>query len=185
MNDRQVLSHYGVLGMHWGVTREARAVGNVARKDSIAKSKASPDASKFGSLRRSSIVADKAAKEARNEYIKKAKDAASEAAEARKSSDHKEGRVLYNKPVSEMSNDEIMKLTRRINLEKQVRDIHPNAYKKGMNVVKGVTAAGTTVAAFYALSQTPLAGKLASSRLAKSIATRTAKILAKAALRVG
>lgn len=185
MNDRQALSHYGVLGMHWGVTREARAVGKAARKDSIAKSKASPDASKFGSLRRSSIAADKAAKEARNEYVKNAKAKAASDADARKSTDHKEGRILYNKPVSEMSNDEIMKLTRRINLEKQVRDIHPNAYKKGMNVVKGVTAAGTTVAAFYALSQTPLAGKLVQTPLAKSIAAAVAKALAKAALKVG
>jgi len=146
MNNNQVLSHYGVLGMHWG-KRKAET-----------------------------------------------KRAASEAAEARKSPDYKEGRVLYNKPVSEMSNDEIMKLTRRINLEKQVRDIHPSAYKRGMNIAKDITAAGVTIGGLYALTQTPIAGRIANSSAAKKIAKRAiqsplakaiTKAVAKAALRVG
>jgi signal recognition particle subunit SEC65 len=156
MNNNQALSHYGILGMHWGVTR---ASSGSSVSGSTAKRQAQKDA-----------------------------------AEARKSPDHKEGRVLYNKPVSEMSNDEIMKLTRRINLEKQVRDIHPNAYKKGMNIVKDVTAAGVTIGGLYALTQSPVAGRIANAALTKKIAKRAiqsplakaiAKAVAKAALKVG
>lgn len=140
MGNKNALSHYGVLGMHWG------------------KHKVQPVRVH--------------------------------------SADHIERNALYNKHVSEMSNDEIMKLTRRINLEKQVRDIHPSAYKKGMNIVKDITAAGVTVGALYGLSQTPLAGKIVGNRvvkgvakkvvqspLGKSIAEAVAKQLAKAAAR--
>jgi len=93
-----------------------------------------------------------------------------------------------------MTNDEIMKLTRRINLEKQVRDIHPSAYKRGMNIAKDITAAGVTIGGLYALTQTPVAGRIANAGLTKKIVKRAvqsplakaiAKAVAKAALKVG
>jgi hypothetical protein len=74
--------------------------------------------------------------------------------------DYIEKNKLKVKKISEMSNDEIMKLTRRINLEKQVKDLRPNKIKQGLNIVKNITAAGTTVASLYALSTTPLGSKI-------------------------
>ena len=133
MTNQKALTHYGVLGMHWGST--------------------------------------KASRRSNKRKIKK------DAAEARKSPEHKEGQALFKKPVAEMSNDEIAKLTRRIGLEKQARDVHPNAYKRGMTMVKGVTAAGTSVAALYAVTKTPLGENVIKSPLAKSIAKKVAKLV--------
>ena len=76
------------------------------------------------------------------------------------SDDHKKKVLLKGKKIHEMSNEQLRELTTRIQLEKQVRDLNPGHVKKGLNVVKTVTAAGTTLASFYALSKTPLAQEI-------------------------
>jgi hypothetical protein len=43
-----------------------------------------------------------------------------------------------------------------MNLEKQLRELKISDYSKGLDAVKAITAAGTTIAAVYALSTTPL-----------------------------
>jgi hypothetical protein len=72
------------------------------------------------------------------------------------SEDYKKKVALKKKKVREMSNIELKSLTERMQLEKQYKDLSPSEYKKGMNFVKQVTAAGTTLASLYALSKTPL-----------------------------
>ena len=102
MTNQKALTHYGILGMHWG-----------RRKSESAPS----------------------------------------------SSDHTDVDPLRKKKVNQMSNDEIMKLTRRLNLEKQIQDLNLNSSvgKKGEKFAKNVIAAGTTVSALYAMTQTPVA----------------------------
>lgn len=115
------LSHFGVLGMHWGKRKSGSSGGSSVSK--TAGSKAKPKT-------------------------------------AKPSADHLEKNALKTKKISEMTNDEIMKLTRRMGLEKQVKDLRPNKIKQGLNIVKNITAAGTTVASLYALSTTPLGSKI-------------------------
>lgn len=76
------------------------------------------------------------------------------------SQDHTDKVALKGKKIHEMSNDEIRKLTTRLNLEKQIKDLHPDKFKKGKNIVKGVLATGTTVTALYTLATSPLASKI-------------------------
>jgi len=133
MSNNKGLSHSGVLGMHWGKHKGGSGLKNSPAGKAVAKG----ITKNVKSLVKNPIKTAKA------------------------SADHIEKNKLKLKKISEMSNDEIMKLTRRINLEKQVKDLRPNAYKKGMNIVKGVTAAGTTIASLYALTQTPLAKSIA------------------------
>lgn len=72
------------------------------------------------------------------------------------SSDHKISRVLKKKHVSEMSNEELQVLTKRLQLEQNYKTLSPNNFTKGHNFVKGTLAVGTTMASIYALAQTPL-----------------------------
>jgi ABC-type Fe3+ transport system substrate-binding protein len=72
------------------------------------------------------------------------------------SEDHIKSRELKSKGPKNLSTSELKTLTTRLQLEKQYKDLTPSKYKKGIDVVKSVTAAGTTVASLYALSKTPL-----------------------------
>lgn len=70
--------------------------------------------------------------------------------------DYVQARKLKSKGYKNLSNKELKDLTRRLNLEKQYRELVVSDYSKGMDFVKGVLAAGTTIAGIYALSTTPL-----------------------------
>lgn len=72
------------------------------------------------------------------------------------SEDHSISRQIKKKKTKEMSNDELKKLTTRMNLERNLRDLKSSDYQKGLDFVKTLTAAGATVAGLYALSETPL-----------------------------
>lgn len=72
------------------------------------------------------------------------------------SEDYTTSRKIKKKKTKEMSNDELKKLTTRLNLERNLRDLESSDYQKGLNFVKTLTSAGTTVAGLYALSETPL-----------------------------
>lgn len=76
------------------------------------------------------------------------------------SEDHESSRVLKNKGVKNLSTKELKELTQRLQLEKQYKDLSPNDFKRGMNIVKEITAVGTTIAAAYALTKTPLGQEL-------------------------
>lgn len=73
------------------------------------------------------------------------------------SEDYQTSRALQKRGVKNLSTKELKDLTTRMQLEQQYKNLNPSQYKKGMAVVKAITAAGTTVASLYALSKTPLA----------------------------
>lgn len=83
------------------------------------------------------------------------------------SKDYKEAKAAKSKNYKSLSNAELQSLTKRMQLEKQLRELKSSDYTKGLDVVKTITAAGTTLAAFYALSTTPL-GQAVKKAITKS-----------------
>ena len=72
------------------------------------------------------------------------------------SEDYQTSRELQKRGAKNLSTKELKGLTTRMQLEQQYSNLKPNQYKKGLDTVKKITAAGTTVASLYALSKTPL-----------------------------
>jgi hypothetical protein len=72
------------------------------------------------------------------------------------SDDYIKSRGYKRRGTKNLSDKELKELTQRLQLEKQLNDLDPSDFKRGMNVVKQITAAGTTLASLYALSKTPL-----------------------------
>ena len=72
------------------------------------------------------------------------------------SEDYQTSRALQKRGAKNLSTKELKDLTTRMQLEQQYSNLKPNQYKKGMDTVKKITAAGTTVATLYALTKTPL-----------------------------
>ncbi len=77
------------------------------------------------------------------------------------SPDHERARQLNAKGATHLSNSELKELTQRMQLESQYRNLNPSKVKKGMKIVAGVAAAGTTVSTLYGLSKSPLAKDVA------------------------
>lgn len=73
------------------------------------------------------------------------------------SSDYQKSRKLKRRGSKNLSTQELKELTQRLQLERQYKDLSPGQITRGLNVVKSITSAGTTVASLYALSKTPLA----------------------------
>ena len=73
------------------------------------------------------------------------------------SEDYQKSKEMLKRGAKNLSTKELKDLTTRLQLEQQYKNLNPSDVKKGMNIVKGITAAGTTVASLYALSKTPLA----------------------------
>lgn len=66
------------------------------------------------------------------------------------SEDHKTVKTLRSKKVSEMSNDELKKLTTRLQLEKQLKDLSASDVSMGQKIVQEVLGnAGKQLAAKY------------------------------------
>jgi len=72
------------------------------------------------------------------------------------SGDYQKSRAQLRRGSKNLSTAELKSLTNRLQLERQYSDLNPSDYKRGMDVVKTITAAGSTAASFYALSKTPL-----------------------------
>ena len=72
------------------------------------------------------------------------------------SEDYQTSRALQQRGAKNLSTKELKDLTTRMQLEQQYSNLKPSQYKKGMDTVKKITAAGTTIASLYALSKTPL-----------------------------
>ena len=72
------------------------------------------------------------------------------------SEDYQTSRALQKRGAKNLSTKELKDLTTRMQLEQQYSNLKPNQYKKGMDTVKKITAAGTSIASLYALSKTPL-----------------------------
>lgn len=73
-----------------------------------------------------------------------------------KTSEYEYVSSLKEKGIKNLTNDQINTVIKRMNLEKQYRDVNPSKFKKGEEMAKNVLAIGTTIAAIYALSKTPL-----------------------------
>lgn len=58
-----------------------------------------------------------------------------------KSSEHEESRRIKKKKLSEMTNEEIATLTRRLQLESQYNRLNPNAYQQGRAAINEITSA--------------------------------------------
>jgi len=89
------------------------------------------------------------------------------------SDDYELSRQLKTKGSRNLSNKELRDLTQRLQLEKQLKELSPKKYQKGMNVAKGIIAVGTTASSLYALSNSPLA-KHITSAAKKAAAQRSA-----------
>lgn len=72
------------------------------------------------------------------------------------SEDYITSRQLKAKGYKSLSDKELKQLTQRMETERKLRELTVSDYSKGMEVAKGILAAGTTVASVYALSTTPL-----------------------------
>ena len=89
-------------------------------------------------------------------------------AKSQGSGDYQQARKLKRRGSDNLSTKELEALTKRMNLEKQYRELERSDVLKGLEIVKTVTAAGATVATLYALSQTPL-GKDVTSVIQKVV----------------
>lgn len=65
------------------------------------------------------------------------------------SDDAKEAYRIKKKKVNQMSNAELRKVNERRNLERNYKQLNPNAVKRGIAVVATTTAALGTMAALY------------------------------------
>lgn len=84
------------------------------------------------------------------------------------SDDYIQSRKLKSRGSKALTTKELKDLTNRLQLERQYNQFEHAEYQKGMQYVKELLAAGTTVASLYALSKTPLAQdvtKLVKSKL--------------------
>jgi len=72
------------------------------------------------------------------------------------SEDYKNSKALQKKGSKNLSTKELKDLTQRLQLEQQYKTLNKSKTDKGLDYVKKATAAGTTVAALYGLSKTPL-----------------------------
>ena len=72
------------------------------------------------------------------------------------SEDYIKSREVKAKGYKNLSTKELQDLTKRMQLEKQLRELSISDYTKGMEAAKAVLAVGTTAASIYALSTTPM-----------------------------
>lgn len=107
----EVLSHFGIGGMKWGIRRQT-GPGGIVRSGSKSTNPRSEEFTK--------------------------------------------SRELKSKSYKKLSNKELQDLTKRMQLEKQLRELKTSDYTKGMEATKTILAVGTTIASIYALSTTPM-----------------------------
>jgi hypothetical protein len=144
------LYHFGILGMKWG--RHRRGIGITRERQTAYDKKDLEKLNNGGHIRIGLTKKRQAA------YDKKDKEAIERSLEENAASeDYTTSRKLKKRGQRNLSTKELKDLTQRLQLEKQLKDLSPSDVRKGLNFVKGVTAAGTTIASLYALSQTPLA----------------------------
>jgi len=75
---------------------------------------------------------------------------------AKGSEDYIKSREVKAKGYKNLSTKELQDLTKRMQLEKSLRELTVNDYTRGMDAAKAVLAVGTTAASIYALSTTPM-----------------------------
>lgn len=183
----EVLKHFGILGMKWGVRKKQQSNGSWLKeagklmknqvKHPFLTDKADKESKKsdtMGTKIRRSIVFQntKELKDINNRVDKKISKKSKEikAKQAEKdntSTDFKSSREIKAKGYKNMSTKELADLTKRLQLEKQLRDLTVAEYSRGIEPAKAILAAGTTIASLYALSTTPM-GQAIKKALTKS-----------------
>jgi hypothetical protein len=108
------LKHVGVMGMRWGVRSQRNMPGESGGK------KPKQENSEPVRLKRN-MPGETGGKKPRNE-----------------SADHKAAAAIKAKRLSEMSNDDIEKIAKRLQLEKRYKDLNPNKVAKGKKSVDSV-----------------------------------------------
>lgn len=73
----------------------------------------------------------------------------------RTSKDYKTAAKIRKKKVSEMSNEDLKTLTKRIQLEKSYKDLTPNKFTKGQKHVTALLGVVGTVSTIASLPNTP------------------------------
>jgi hypothetical protein len=77
------------------------------------------------------------------------------------SKDAKSVKKLRKKKVSELNNDDIKKLTARLELEKKHKDLNPSVISRGNKQVLSVLALGATLNGVIRFAQSPAGQKIA------------------------
>lgn len=94
------------------------------------------------------------------------------------SKDYLESEPLRKKNYKQLSNAELNKLNKRMNLEQNYKRLNPKGIDKGIAVSKKIIAVGATAAGIYALSKNPWVG-VGKNILTTANAARVAKTAAK------
>ena len=84
------------------------------------------------------------------------------------SEDYQRSKEMLKRGTENLSTKELKDLTTRLQLEQQYKNLNPSDTKKGLDTVKKITAAGTTIATLYALTKTPL-GKDVTSAITSAV----------------
>ena len=144
------LTHYGILGMKWGVRRtptqlgyvtarqankNAKKAGKDAAKESVRKMNESP---KKHTLSQYNRAAKKARKEAIKESIEKDRELSKSLREAKQK---------QKSSVKTMSDEELRKVVNRLQMERQYSQLTSESVSKGKEYTQKVIKAGTAVAA--------------------------------------
>jgi len=87
------------------------------------------------------------------------------------SEDYTAAREARAKGYKHLTTTELKALNTRMQLEKSLRELKVSEYSKGLEVVKALTSAGTTIAALYAVSNTPL-GQAVKKAITMGVAKR-------------
>ena len=71
------------------------------------------------------------------------------------SSDYKETASLRKKSYKELSNEQLQKLNKRMNLESEYRRLNPQGIEKGKKVVRDVISTAGLIGGVYAIAKSP------------------------------
>lgn len=128
VNENDVLAHFGIKGMRWGVRRTPEQLG----------------------------------------HRKKGKS-------NNRSEDEKEVSSLRKKKTKNLSNKELEKITKRMNLERQYSELKRKEISAGEQYVNSVLKYATTAATIYGLSKSPMVKDL-KKKIGKKYAVEIPKI---------
>lgn len=138
------LTHYGVLGMKWGVRRYQNKDGTLTNKG---RSRLLEAARKYESKANTSVATNYFAKSRKAKLTQKAKDARyevkkSDLLKARKSKESEESKLKQKRTVKDMTDSELREKINRLQMEKQLKDLTKSDEQirssKGKEFVMGV-----------------------------------------------